>query len=95
MIKVSVDCVDATITEDDRAVVADGNSLEPSVTLCSRPKYPEATGRRKLRLSGNHGARQALAACQTGRVRSEENVPNQDQLVYVTQDEKESLRGSW
>jgi hypothetical protein len=71
MIRVSAHCVDATITENDRAAVADGSSHEPIVTLCSRPRRPKAMGRRKPGPS------------------------DQNQLIYVTQDEKESLKGSW
>jgi len=77
MIKVSVDCADATITEDDRH------------------KHSEATGRRKPRLSGNPRARQVSAARQTGCVRTEKSVANENHLIYVTREEKECLRGSW
>lgn len=94
MIKVLVDCGCATITKDDQSVTADGTTREPIARPCSRPGHRVATGRRKLSLQDSHQARQVLAACQTGCVRSEKNAPNQDQLVYVTQDEKESLKGS-
>jgi hypothetical protein len=94
MTKVLVDSGCATITKDDQAVIGHGNSFQPMAGFCNPNGHREARGRGRLGLRGDNRACQVLVTCRADRARPENDVVSQGQLAYVTQEEKESLRGS-